>query len=278
VTWEQTVTIASKIGIFAGWDGERQAAFARQLAVSSIGVVAHEVIAGTVDRMLEETPPEKLSLPKLVEMVKTRPVVPRRVFLPAPEDSSGRAERRFYFPRDNGKEPFPVAHPDEQERERMRRYYAEKAVHPEALACRRDLGITREHLEAARERREDELARHEENIATLEEQAELSQEDRAALKRAQSRLEQLRAQTANERKAPTKLRGQLERTLAGLGAQMGLVCVRCGSVLDGESLKAYTLACMDAGSAGREQPERRCLGCTEWRAEQGVEARECPPF
>jgi hypothetical protein len=70
-------------------------------------------------------------------------------------------------------------------------------------------------------------------------------------------------------------RAVLADLLVSLGKRMHMRCDACRREFSENDVHAYTLACMDAGSAGREQPERRCLDCGEWRVEQGVEAR-CP--
>ena len=233
--------------------------FATDMLASTIGVLPYEVVANTLRRLVSEIDPDDVTLAKLVEAVKTRPVLPPRTMLPPAYDSSGPAERRIYFPPDNGKEPYPVAHPDEAERERMRQWYAETAAFPGHLAARRDLGITQQHLENARAKRADEARRHEDHVAALQAKAELDPEEREIVARAQARLEHLRG--IEKPRELTPLRGLLKATLARLGKNMALTCTRCSRLFEDAGMRAYVDACMDAGAKGAGEPTRLCIAC-----------------
>ena len=70
--------IAASIGLMARreWPSEKLEAFAQSLSFSSIGVVPYEVVSHALQRLLEELDPDAITLAKLVERTKMRPVTP----------------------------------------------------------------------------------------------------------------------------------------------------------------------------------------------------------
>jgi len=238
--------------------------FAALLAQSSLGSVAADIVSQTLSRLLEEIDPDNVTLAKLIEAVKTRPVIPRRPALPPPEDGSGTAERPIYFPPNNGKEQFPVAQPDEAERERMRFYYARAAI-PASVVRRRDLGIRIEHIEAADAWRKEQVTKIEIDLAEMEKrgpEAQLSRDERDIVTAANRRLLHLRRQLAPEPPGLTHIGEILKSELAKLGRAMKLHCTTCSKELNGDEIDRYTLSCMNAGRRNDPEPPRWCDGCT----------------
>lgn len=241
-------------------DGSKHEGWVQILAAPCNSDIRDDIAVATAARMLTEYSPEKLSPAQIVERCRSRPEIPKKHrSLPPPEDASGPALRRIYFPPDNGREPYPVAHPDEAERERFRRYYAKSAAHPALLAARPDLGITEEHLEAGAIERlaEEELAQ--ERIADLEAQSTLTDDEKASLRAAQARLDAARLRSREPALSP--LRPVLAGVLTRLGARMNLACGWCGEPLSENGLRAYVEACMEAGKRNLTEPPRRCGEC-----------------
>jgi len=68
------------------WSEERMALFATDLLASTLGSLPFDLVANTLRRLISEIDPDDVTLARLVEAVKTKPVIPERYFLPPPED------------------------------------------------------------------------------------------------------------------------------------------------------------------------------------------------
>jgi hypothetical protein len=81
--------IANRLAMLSrrGWEEERAVLFAATLIQSSIGVVAFDIVSGTLTRLLEELDPDAITLARLVEAVKTKPAMPDRMRLEGPDYS-----------------------------------------------------------------------------------------------------------------------------------------------------------------------------------------------
>jgi hypothetical protein len=259
--------IANRLAMLSkrGWEEERIALFANDLFHSTIGVLPFDVVQNTLSRMLEEVDPDDVTLAKLSEYVKTKAVLPKRRYLPPPEDESGPAEKPIYFPeRDNGKEPFPVAYPDEAERERMRAQYA-RAMLPATVIHRRDLGITAKHVADAEAWRTKEIAKIEGELAELEkggQLADMNRQERDIVIAARRQLERLRYAQKPDPNRMTPFGDLLLNQLSKLGKAMKLHCTQCGMELNSAEIDGYTRACMNAGKQSLPEPPRWCARCT----------------
>jgi hypothetical protein len=69
------------------WSEERMTMFATDLMASALGSLPFDVVSNTLRRLVSEIDPDAVTLARLVEAVKTKPVIPERYFLPPPEDS-----------------------------------------------------------------------------------------------------------------------------------------------------------------------------------------------
>jgi hypothetical protein len=69
------------------WSDERLALFTTDLLASAIGRLPFDVVANTLRRLVAEMDPDDVTLARLVEAVKTKPVIPERFFLPPAEDT-----------------------------------------------------------------------------------------------------------------------------------------------------------------------------------------------
>jgi hypothetical protein len=67
------------------WTHERSKDFARSLWHSAIGKLPYGVVNDTLTRLFSEVDPDEITLPKLIEAVKTKPAVPDRVRLEGPD-------------------------------------------------------------------------------------------------------------------------------------------------------------------------------------------------
>jgi hypothetical protein len=61
--------------------------FATDLMASALGSLPFDVVSNTLRRLVAEIDPDAVTLARLVEAVKTKPVIPERFFLPPPEDT-----------------------------------------------------------------------------------------------------------------------------------------------------------------------------------------------
>ena len=272
MTAEETKKIANKLAMLSrrDWSDERINLFAIDLYRSFIGSLDYELVSETLSRLLEERDPDDVTLASLSDAVKTRPVWPRRTALPPPEDESGPAEKRIYFPPDNGKEHFPVAHPDEKERERMREFYA-RAMLPATILHRVDLGIRPSHIDKANAWRRQQIAKLEGELADMKQRGELadmSREERDIIRKAERHLDSLRhaldpqARQFRGVDGLTPIGDILRKTLAGLGAAMKLHCTLCKTELTRDEIEVYTHACVEAGRTSMPEPPRWCDRCT----------------
>jgi len=255
----------------------------RIVARSLIGGAPYEVVDATLDALRSET--DRVTISMLTARCRQRPVIPRRPALPPPEDGSGAAERPIYFPPDNGREHFPVAKPDERERDRMRVYYAASPLRA-SIVARPDLGITTAHIVEADARRETAIARLEADLAAMKARSpdlpSLDAAEQAIVRGAQDRLEALRALRPKERPM-TSTRRVLQGTLIGLGLTMTadgrLRCTRCGKrPLTRADIEATVAEQMAAGGRGeRTPPPTLCLDCRVRRRKKVVPMTPPPP-
>jgi hypothetical protein len=81
------------------------ALFATDLLASAIGALPFDVVANTLRRLVGEVDPDEITLARLIEAVKTRPVVPERIRIEGPEvdpASTGPAARGLAWRRRHG--------------------------------------------------------------------------------------------------------------------------------------------------------------------------------
>ena len=254
----------SNLGIEAA-DNEEIAELTTVLMASQIRGFPYPTIDATLSMLKSER--DRITPRQLVRACLERPVVANRPALSPPEDESGVALKPIYFPdRPNGREPFPIAEPDERERERMRYFYAASPL-PACVVNRPDLGIEARHIERANAERRLEANDLEDKIEPLmERQAELSPEERAIVARAQDKLDRLR-HALGEAPAPlSPARRLFARSLVRIGRLMvadgNLKCAGCGKRdLDAGDLEGAVAALMEAGSKGARGGHVYCTAC-----------------
>lgn len=128
---------------------EARAQFARRLAEGPIGHVAANVVALTLDRMLNEIDGRDLSLAKLVRAVQTNPATPRRAKVEhRQENRRGKVNPRLLELYEKAraergvKEIQPEPTPAERERRRaeLKRQAASVQDSPSSLPAKREVG------------------------------------------------------------------------------------------------------------------------------------------
>jgi hypothetical protein len=238
---------------------------ANVLMASAIADMPAEVVSATLDLLKSEF--DRVTPRILVRACRERPVLLRRPALPPPEDESGPAFRRVYFPeRPNGHEPFPVAEPNERERERMRVFYAASAL-PATVVSRPDLGIHPEHIAQANAQRERAIEILEDGLKAMDGRTdELEPHEREIARDAQRRLDGLRFALGDRQAEASKARRLFEATLVRLAVRMAsegsLRCAGCGKrELSERGLAGAVRALMEAAARGATTGHVYCEHC-----------------
>jgi hypothetical protein len=244
---------------------EDVAELTRILMASSVANLAFEIVNATLDVLKSEY--DRVTPRILARACRERPVVPRRMALPAPEDESGQALRPIFWPeRPNGREPYSLAEPDERERERMRVFYA-SAMLPACAIARPDLGIRADHVaqaQAVRYRAMETLEGGLEQIRSRE--GELTPAELEIARDAEKRLADLRRASSQTPPPMTPARRLFGKSLARLGERMSadgrLRCAGCGKQgMDHLDIAGALARLMDAGSRGATSGHLYCIDC-----------------